>query len=116
MHKVEIDDVARERYRDCINAIFEAQKWCDLAVDEEDLKQRRAQYASMERSFLSNAARLLFESNNPAHDGDLRIYPDGAPLSFYWRYERSGYHGGLIYHPIWDGEEKLPVGTWSIHT
>lgn len=114
MSNVEVAEGAQERYRECITAIFEAQNWVDQAADEQELIERRAQLYSMERSFLSNAARLLFETNS--HDGRLYITTDSAPLSFFWRYE-SGYHGGLIFHPIYvNGTERLPVGTWSIHT
>lgn len=123
---VHISEQARERYGDCLKAIEAARAWAqgaDLDIEDsvggweeaQDIVARRGEkVAEMERTFLANVARLFF---TPASDGMLTIHTDVAPLSFFWRYE-SGYHGGLIYHASHasEGTERLPVGTWSVHT
>lgn len=125
---VHVSPEARLRYGDCLEAIKAAYTWAqgvDLVVGlasgeqspneaQEIVRKREVQAAEMERSLLANVARLVF---TPASDGLLTFHSDPAPLSFFWRYE-SGYHGGLIYHASYasEGTERLPVGTWSVHT
>ena len=60
---------------------------------------------------------LFLITQNQDHDGGITIYSDFAPLSFFWKYEESSYHGGLIFHPNHPIPEEGPTfGVWSIHT
>lgn len=123
---VHVSPEARDRYQDCLDAITAARMWAsgdrvladlddgDFDRAQEVVGEREALAAEMERSFHANVTRLIF---TPLGDSLLTFHSDPAPLSFFWRYE-SGYHGGLIYHASYAsaGTERLPVGTWSVHT
>lgn len=124
-HSAHVTEQARLRIDECRAAIEAARAWamtCSDVAAEGPLDELRAishdrltKVAEMERSFLANLTRLV--TSWSAHDGAITLYTDIAPLSFYWTHERSEYHGGLIYHPSYaNGNERLPVGTWSVHT
>lgn len=124
-NQIVIDARAREKWNECQTQIEEAKIWADGddipweqvgEHGEEIVLMRRELVANMERSFHRSFMSLVMVSQH--HDGPLKIFADAAPCSFFWRHEKSGYHGGLIYHRHYtkDGREPLPVGTWSIHT
>lgn len=72
-------------------------------VEELADKQREllARYASL----VGCLTRILATT---AHDGpDIDITRETVNRSLYFRYRRSGYHGGMIYH----GDQG-----WSVHT
>jgi hypothetical protein len=52
------------------------------------------------------------------HGGTLHVQADGAPdaMNFYWFYENSGYHGGIIFHPNYRDGKPSKTGQWSVHT
>jgi hypothetical protein len=69
----------------------------------------------MELSWLRSLVHLIQLASN-SYDGDLRLSWD-SPDSLFFHHPKSGYHGGLIFHPDYaDGRKRLPVGTRSIHT
>lgn len=103
---------AIEKYRDVQEMLRDAHAWVDKAVDEPDLIRRRALYAQMEESFSRSMLQLIFNAQD--YDGPLALHGDSSPGSFFWRHEKSGYHGGLIFHK--NHSVDGPVGTWSIHT
>lgn len=119
---VEITPDARDRYAECITAVHAAHVWAqglDINLDvvtgeaaQEMVLERANHVHEMASSLSGNLTRLMF---TPAADGKLVIMSDTAPLSFFWSYE-SGYMGGLIFHANHSGDERLPVGTWSVHT
>lgn len=95
-------------------------EWIDAHSSEAAValvERRREQAREMELSLYRSLVQLMFVPQT--HDGPLRIERDSR-VSFYWKHERSGYHGGLIYHASYedstDGRVQLPVGTWSVHT
>ena len=116
---------AVEVLHECEKALDQARNvWCS-GVDipwaqveergEEIIRERLARVAQMERSFRVCLTRLI--AGPQAHDGELRIYRDGPvdAMCLFWRHERSGYHGGMIFHP----DSRYPnarVGDWSLHT
>lgn len=63
----------------------------------------------LSNNLLGNLVRLL---QGTSYDGPLHLSPDTAPLSLFFRYEKSGYHGAMIFHPDSNGD----TGRWSIHT
>jgi hypothetical protein len=90
----------------------------ELTQDDTGLRivaRRREQVAEMELSLHRGLAHLA--TVNQRHDGPVTVTRDSEG-SFYWRHTQSGYHGGLIFHANYadTGRERLPVGTWSIHT
>lgn len=109
---------AKDAHSECVSALMEANQWaehCDADDTVETLNARRERFIAMQHSLYSNLAHLL--TGGTAHDGPLTIWRD-SECCFFWKYERSGYHGGLILHRDYaeHGNERLPVGRWSIHT
>jgi hypothetical protein len=90
------------------------------ASDEQDLARRRERERNMADSFWRCFVFLVMRAIE--YDGTLHIAPwsyDGDNLSFGFRYERSGFEGGLIFHgersgP--DGQRHPLVGEWSLHS
>ena len=80
------------------------------------LAERMERSQAMRQSW-QRCLRSLLTNRRPDHDGDLHVFPDAyGDLSLSWRYDKSGYHGGVIFHPstrpdAFDGE-----GAWQIHT
>src|SRR6266508_2619698 len=84
------------------------------------LDDRRAKASRMADSFWRSLVLLVMRAS--AYDGVLHIGPDsyaGDCLSLLFRYEHSGFEGGLIFH----GERTGPgggrhalLGEWSLHS
>lgn len=89
-----------------------AQEQINSATTYEELARNQREVIEQQWSLLTTlVSRLTGGANN--YDGDLHIFPDSAPLSLFWRHEKSGYHGGLIFHQPYNGQK---VGRWSVHT
>lgn len=113
LNEINITESAQETFREGERMLRDAKAWVDEAEDVPDLERRRYRFHEMEMSFYTNIAHLIFTYQT--YDGELAIDRDG-PGSFFWKHKRSGYHGGLIFHADYYGNEPQPVGTWSIHT
>lgn len=96
--------------------------WSDAETNSEciaaagrETEHRRRQVADMQASYWRCMAHLLTVPQH--HDGQVVVSRDGEAC-FFWRYPKSGYHGGIVFHASYanKGTERLPVGTWSIHT
>lgn len=113
-NKVTIEASAIVKFRDAQELLHNAEIWVSGAVDENDLASRRYRFHEMQDSFNRSMLLLMFHAQD--YDGGLKVSGDSAPASFFWIHEKSGYHGGLIFHPSYRQGEVQPVGTWSIHT
>ena len=78
----------------------------------EMVENRRQLAREMERSFYRSLTNLIVGPQS--HDGALKVWRDG-PGSLYWKHEKSGYHGGLIFHRNHNPPANT-LGSWSIHT
>ncbi len=127
---VVMDESAIAAYHAAVQKIAHAQRWAegaDLAYElVEDgtalriVNRRREQVAAMELSLYRSLAHLSTVAQN--YDGPCHVSRDGE-CSFFWRHTNGDtdappYHGGIIYSASYaeKGTERLPVGTWSIHT
>lgn len=105
-------DSGRAAYTEAVQMIGDALVHADNADSQEDLHNRRRAVTAMEQSFFYSLGRLI--TNSQHHDGPLEITRDG-PGCLYWRHPKSGYHGGLIFHPTLDSG-TVKIGSWSVHT
>jgi hypothetical protein len=103
---------AIEKYRDVQEMLREATRWLCESTTENEVAERTKLVAEMENSFNRCMLQLIFQAQD--YDGPLALHGDSSPGSFFWRHEKSGYHGGLIFHK--NHSVDGPVGTWSIHT
>lgn len=71
----------------------------------EDIATNERALMELNNNLLRNLVSLLRGGD---YDGPLHIAPDTAPLSLFFRYEKSGYSGAMIFH--------ADSGNWSIHT
>jgi hypothetical protein len=112
---------ARQVYERIIRRLDDLQGAYVLqATDEHDLARRRERERTMADSFWRCFVYLVMRAIE--YDGTLHISPwsyDSDNFSFGFRYERSGYQGGLIF----DGErtgaggQRDPlVGKWRLHS
>jgi hypothetical protein len=91
-----------------------------LAAGLEEAAERRAKASQMADSFWQSLTFLVMRAS--AHDGPLHLSPDsyaGDCLSLLFRYERSGYEGGLIFRAerTGSGDERDPLlGEWETHS
>ena len=91
-----------------------------FAASPQEAAERRAKASQMAQSFWQSLALLVMRAS--AYDGVLHIGPEsyaGDCLSLLFRYERSGFEGGLIFHSERTGPagERHPlVGEWSLHS
>lgn len=77
-------------------------------ADFVDLAAHRDQSLTAARSLLASLSALL---GTTAHDGpDLALAVDATTGGLFFRYHRSGYHGGLVRHVTADAPR------WQIHT
>jgi hypothetical protein len=118
---VVFEEGAREVYERILKRLDDLQGgYVMQAVDEQDLAARRARERNMADSFWRTFAFLVMRAIE--YDGTLHIAPwshDSDNLSFGFRYERSGFDGGLIFHGelVGSGGERHPLlGEWSLHS
>jgi hypothetical protein len=71
----------------------------------EDLATNHREMSELQGNLLGKLVSLLRGGD---YDGPLHIAPNSAPLSLFFRYEKSGYSGAMIFH--------ADSGNWSIHT
>lgn len=117
---VHFKESANVAYREALDLIAGARNWAqgmdiditDAKAAEAEVYYRQAKLAEMERSLLSNLVHLM--TGPQAHDGPITVTRD-MEASFFWHHEKSGYHGGLIFHQD-SRPADVRVGTWSIHT
>lgn len=109
---IEIHESTVNTYHDCMEMVRKARQWEQLAPDFDELYRRREIVHEMEHSLHRAMLTLMMQVND--HDGSLGVYRDMLAC-FFWRFEKSGYHGGLIFHKN-HKEADAEVGTWSIHT
>ena len=77
-------------------------------ADHEDLTEHRAATQAAARSLLAGLRALL---RTTTHDGpDVTVAVDATTGGLFFRYHRSGYHGGLVRHQNADGPR------WQVHT
>lgn len=123
---VVMDASAIAAYHEAVQMIAHAQRWSegtDLSwevISGDDghagvkiVNRRREQVAQMELSLYRSLAHLSTVAQD--YDGPCHVHRDGEG-AFFWRHTQSGYHGGIVYHANHENGERLPVGTWSIHT
>lgn len=82
----------------------------------EDVARHRGRVAAMQDSFIRTIVALL---NSTDYDGDkqVTVYGEHQPLSFFFTCDKSGYHGGAIFHPEYNGGKPDALdGRWQIHT
>ncbi len=93
---------------DALDEIDEIRDQEGDCADYEQLAAHRDTTLGAARSLLGCLIRLLATSS---HDGpDLHVELDTSSGGLFFRYPRSGYHGGLIRH-------AGPAGPrWQIHT
>ena len=117
-----VADVIRKAQR----MVDEAKAWAqiawadDLEVDINNANQWREKYTEvqlwvreMEVSFYRCLLHLITLASQT---GELKLSWDSENSLFFLE-PSSGYHGGFIYHAKYaDGEKRLPVGEWSLHT
>jgi len=91
-----------------------------LATSPEEAAERRAKASRMADSFWRSLVLLVMRAS--AYGGVLHISPDsyaGDCLSLLFRYQRSGFEGGLIFHGERSGpagERHALLGEWSLHS
>jgi hypothetical protein len=124
-YTVTIAPEAIEEHRRCMSLIADAYAWAsdyrvatDMANDNtasmvEEYNKRQALAREMERSFLTNWSHLTTSAQE--YDGPIRIMRD-MWCGFFWKHEKSGYHGGLLFHRNYAVQNNDRIGTWSIHT
>jgi hypothetical protein len=122
---VVMDESAITAYHEAVQMIARAQRWCegtDLSFEvtqgDEGIRivnRRREQVAQMELSLYRSLVHLSTVAQD--YDGPCHVFRDSEG-SFFWRHTNGEppYHGGIIFHASHDAGERLPVGTWSIHT
>jgi len=125
---VTITPEAIDTYHECMTVIAEAYKWAQDPMNlsasgenaEEEWKHNNELVRDMERTFLSNWARLV--CGPQMYDGPLTISRDGF-CSFYWIYTNKSpapgskpYHGGLIPHRNHSVKNFDGIYSWSTHT
>jgi hypothetical protein len=101
---------AIETWQECVTFLGRTQP---SALDGNDVA---VAWMEMRDSLYNGMLHVMLTSTE--HDGDVKVWPDGTKegKSFFWKHEKSGYHGGLIFHPIYKDGVKQEVGRWSIHT
>jgi hypothetical protein len=110
---ITITDSARDKHTEATKLIEDARRWAEEARNEEELLASRRLAAEMERSYYACLVQMMMVPQD--HDGSLEITSDSALASFFWRHEKSGYHGGMIFHKNHKVSGAV-VGTWSVHT
>lgn len=124
---IRITDGAQQAFVEAQQKLIEARQWVEngewFVEDEitistgDEIQQRAQEYhdqlREMEYSLYSNLCHLFFARQD--HDGLLEFWRD-MEGSFFWKHTKSGYHGGLIAHPVYHNGERTPIYTWSIHT
>jgi hypothetical protein len=76
----------------------------NAADSYETLANAQRKALALQANLLRNLVRLLQSTD---YDGDLSLAVDG-PMSLFFRHQKSGYHGAMIFHPN--------SGEWQIHT
>jgi hypothetical protein len=119
---------ALDAHREAIALISDARQWAEMLLgydwsaqtDEgaamREQETRRELVREMERSYHTNFLHLITMAQG--FDGGLKFWRDTQACMF-WRHEKSGYCGGLIFHRdhrYSDVGDPLTVGTWSVHT
>jgi hypothetical protein len=89
----------------CLIKVYEVGQSLPTPDTYEDLARNQRQMSELKSNLLSNLIRLL---RGRDYDGPLHLSPDTAPLRLFFRYEKSGYCGAMIFH--------ADSGNWSIHT
>ncbi len=118
---VVFEEGARDVYHRVLKRLDAVQStYVVLAASQAEAAERRAKASRMADSFWRTLVLLVMRAS--AYDGALHIGPDsyaGDCLSLLFRYERSGFEGGLIFH----GERTGPgggrhalLGEWSLHS
>jgi hypothetical protein len=132
--------VLHEGVTDTYTAIMEHLKAAQVAADAIDydafgdasdaallqlLLQRRRIAQELTESFFVAWTQLTVVNRRPRHDGALHVFADpGRELSFGFRYDKSGYAGGLIYWPKDEQPKRgdtptgpvISAGQWQTHT
>ena len=103
-----------QAHREAMTLLMEARAWADRVRPDATHTHvlARKLIEEMELSYYRNLC-LLF-TGAQEHDGPLTIHRD-MEACFFWKHEKSGYHGGLIFH-LNHQVKNASVGTWSIHT
>lgn len=132
--------VLHEGVSDTYDAIMERLKAAQVAADALDydafddasdaallqfLLERRRIAQELTESFFVAWTQLTVVNRRPEHDGVLHVFADpGRELSFGFRYDQSGYAGGLIFWPKDEQPKRgdkptgpvIPAGQWQTHT
>jgi hypothetical protein len=118
---VVFEEGARDVYDRVVNRLEAVQnRYVALAASPEQAAERRAKASQMADSFWRSLVLLVMRAS--AYDGVLHIGPDsyaGDCLSLLFRYARSGFEGGLIFHGerTGPGGQRHPLlGEWSLHS